>query len=60
MSYRLSSLIPELNQTISYDVYDLYAKSNESYLETLKADQNLRLKVPTAGSVRIVKLLPKL
>nr|XP_027197983.1 alpha-N-acetylgalactosaminidase-like isoform X1 [Dermatophagoides pteronyssinus]XP_027197984.1 alpha-N-acetylgalactosaminidase-like isoform X2 [Dermatophagoides pteronyssinus] len=63
ISYRLSSLIDDeatTNKTIEYDVYDLFGKTkNESYLETINSEQNLRLKVPTSGSVRIVKLLPK-
>lgn len=59
MSYKLSSLIPELNQTISYDVHDLF-NSNDSYLGKLKPNQQLELLVPTAGSVRLVKLIPKI
>lgn len=61
MSYKLSSIIPELNETISYDVYDLFAKdTNHSFIGTLKPQQYLRLLVPTAGSVRLVKLIPKI
>lgn len=57
MSYKLHNLIPELNKTISYKVHDLF--DDYAVLETLKADQNLLLKVPTSGSVRMVKLVPE-
>ncbi|OTF82228.1 hypothetical protein BLA29_003339 [Euroglyphus maynei] len=60
MSYKLSSIIPELNQTISYDAYDLFiTDKNHSYIGTFKPQQYLRLLVPTSGSVRMVKLIPK-
>lgn len=57
MSHQLSSLIPELKSGHKYDVHDLF-EDNAKH-ETLTPEQKLVLRVPIAGSVRMVKLVPQ-
>ena len=56
MSHQLSKLIPELKPSTKYEVHDLFA--DNAKIDTLTADQKLALRVKTAGSVRMVKLVP--
>lgn len=56
MSHRLSDIIPNLNTTVNYSVYDLY--DDYKKIAELKAQDILTMKVKTSGSVRMVKLVP--
>ena len=56
MSYQLSKLIPELKPSVKYEVHDLFA--DNAKIDTLTADHKLTLRVNSAGSVRMVKLVP--
>ncbi|KAI2798023.1 hypothetical protein BLOT_013935 [Blomia tropicalis] len=57
MSHRLSDIIPNLNTTVNYSVYDLY--DDYKKIAELKAHDILTMKVKTSGSVRMVKLVPE-
>ncbi len=59
MSHPLSAIIPNAKNTTQFVVHDLFEDEGKEILGTLKLSDKLELLVNFAGSVRMVKLVPK-
>jgi hypothetical protein len=59
MSHPLSAIIPKAKNTTEFVVHDLFEDEGKEVLRTLKHSDKLELLVNIAGSVRMVKLVPK-
>jgi hypothetical protein len=59
MSHPLSAIIPNAKNTTVFVVHDLFEDEGKEILGTLKHSDKLELLVNFAGSVRMVKLVPK-
>ncbi len=59
MSHPLSAIIPNAKNTTEFVVHDLFEDEGKEILATLKHSDKLSLLVDIAGSVRMVKLVPK-
>jgi hypothetical protein len=59
MSHPLSAIIPNAKNTTQFVVHDLFEDEGKEILGTLKLSDKLELLVNIAGSVRMVKLVPK-
>ncbi len=59
MSHPLSAIIPNAKNTTEFVVHDLFEDEGKEILATLKHSDKLNLLVDIAGSVRMVKLVPK-
>jgi hypothetical protein len=59
MSHPLSAILPNAKNTTQFVVHDLFEDEGKEILGTLKLIDKLELLVNFAGSVRMVKLVPK-